>query len=342
LLLLCLTLGMALTLNVGLFIWTTAICLLGLLPSWFWERVDAWLGESGGQTLAVYYDGDCGLCKNAVRAIRGFFPSGHVSFVTAQSKAEIDADMRRQNSWVVVDESGRRYFRYEALLALAGSSRLFSSFVPLFSRSIVKKIGERIYRLIAEHRSLPCRVTIESTSKPPLFKLDVFTSAFVALLLAYVFLWNVAKIPGSALKFSERGRALGELLGLDQSWTMYAPSPTHDDGWFVIPGKLKDGRVVDVYHAGKPVTWERPSVISATFKNYRWQKFMQRIQTSETYRPYYLQYLCRDWNRSHSGGSELEELEIYFMLEPTLPNYEYATPIKLSLMKHRCNEPQAR
>ncbi len=78
--------------------------------------------------------------------------------------------------------------------------------------------------------------------KPPLFKLGVFTSAFVAFLLAYVFLWNVAKIPGSALKFSERGRALGELLGLDQSWTMYAPSPTHDDGWFVIPGKLKDGR----------------------------------------------------------------------------------------------------
>ena len=74
--------------------------------------------------------------------------------LTAQSNTEIDADMRRQNSWVVVDESGRRYFRYEALVALAASSRLFSSFVPLFSRSIVKKIDERIYRLIAEHRSL--------------------------------------------------------------------------------------------------------------------------------------------------------------------------------------------
>ena len=44
------------------------------------------------------------------------------------------------------------------------------------------------------------------------------------------------------------------------------------------------------------------------------------------YRPFYAQYLCRDWNARHSADTQLEELRIYFLMEVTLPNYEYFTP----------------
>jgi predicted DCC family thiol-disulfide oxidoreductase YuxK len=172
LLLLCLTLGMALMLNVGLFIWTTAVCLLGLLPSWFWERVGAWLGKNDGRKVVAYFDRNCGFCKHTVRVIRGLFPAEHVSFAAAQSDPEVEAEMRRQNSWVVVDESGTCHFRYDGALVLASASQVLRPLVPLFSRSIVKKIGERIYRLLAVHRTVVCRPSTEITTQPSLLTLN--------------------------------------------------------------------------------------------------------------------------------------------------------------------------
>ena len=39
------------------------------------------------------------------------------------------------------------------------------------------------------------------------------------------------------------------------------------------------------------------------------------------HREYYLSYLCRDWNSNHYPD-RLKEIEMHFMLEKTLDNYE--------------------
>jgi hypothetical protein len=157
-------------------------------------------------------------------------------------------------------------------------------------------------------------------------------------LVCYVFLWNAAGVPGSPVRLSERERILGNLLALDQEWGMFAPFPSKNGGWYVIPGRLRNGKVVDLFNDGAPVTWAKPPLVSATFKSFRWQKYMQTIRNQQhaAYRKYYGAYLCRAWNRGHTGELQLTSLEVVYVLEMTLPNYEYFTPTKVVAFTHEC------
>ena len=248
--------------------------------------------------------------------------------------------MRLHNSWVVLDEDGNRHYGFLAGMIVAQHSYFLSWFVPLSQFSWVKRIGEKIYRIIAEHKKNSCWLEpAESSIRVPAFNLGKIQCACVAILLLYVFFWNVATVPNSSIRISERFRSIGEALGLAQAWTMFSPYPLKDDGWYVIPGKLKNGKQVDLFSNGKEITWAKPDVVSATYKNFRWQKYMMNLwrQNYRQYRPYYAQYLCRDWNAHHSPDMQLVELQIYFELELTLPNYEYSTPEKVLLLEHRCD-----
>ena len=91
-------------------------------------------------------------------------------------------------------------------------------------------------------------------------------SLLVAILLLYVFWWNVAGLPSAGFRMPERFYPIGQILGLEQRWAMFAPSPLKNDGWYVIPGKLKNGKEVDLFRNGKEITWAKPMLVSATIK----------------------------------------------------------------------------
>jgi len=63
---------------------------------------------------------------------------------------------------------------------------------------------------------------------------------------------------------------------------------------------------------------------------------MELLRYTPSLFPYYSAYLCRDWNRRHVTGEQLVELEIVFMLEVTLPNFDYSPVEKVELFKHVC------
>jgi hypothetical protein len=63
---------------------------------------------------------------------------------------------------------------------------------------------------------------------------------------------------------------------------------------------------------------------------------MEQVRKHRSFLLYYAQYLCRDWNRRHSAAEALMELEIFYVLEWTLPNYGYSIPMKQSVLKHQC------
>jgi predicted DCC family thiol-disulfide oxidoreductase YuxK len=331
-------LGFGLGLAIGLFAFIGALCPIGLLPSWFWEKIANRLDALKSRGLKIYYDRDCGFCANAVRVIRGIV-SRDSQILTAQSDPSIDEEMRKKNSWVVVDESGKRYFEYQAALMMVTQSPLLRPLVWFLNLSLVKKLGERVYRSIANHRRVACRIPESpgASDTQPL-RMNIITSSVLMTLLLWVLVWNVANLPAANLTVPERIGAIGRLLGLDQQWGMFAPYPHKGDGWYVIPARLKDGQIIDLFRGGRPVTWEKPSRVAATYKNYRWRKYMMNLwlKDYERHRPYYAQYLCRDWNSRHRGAQRLEELEIVYMLEVTLPDYEYFTPEKVLLLKHRC------
>ena len=158
--------------------------------------------------------------------------------------------------------------------------------------------------------------------------------------LIYVFLWNVGTLPSVAVRFSERFRSIGEMTGLEQKWNMFAPSPGRADGWYVIVGTLKSGQVVDLFRDGTAVSWQKPQSMSAMIKNFRWQKYLASLLAQENIalRPYYGRFLCRQWNNRHAGDRRVVELELFYMLETTRPDYEYSTPVKVSVFSHRCED----
>jgi hypothetical protein len=133
--------------------------------------------------------------------------------------------------------------------------------------------------------------------------------------------------------------SIEQTLRLDQHWDMFSPKPPTDDGWFVLPGKLRDGTEVDVYRREIGVTFNKPEVVADMYPNNRWQKFMMNLwlKENEDKRLYYGQYLCRAWNDGvKDPQKQLATFEIYFVRSDNLLNYKKATPESVRIWSHRC------
>ncbi len=157
--------------------------------------------------------------------------------------------------------------------------------------------------------------------------------AFV--LLAYVAWWNFGGL-NPAWRVPPSLRAVGLALRLDQRWALFAPAPLANDGWYVIPGRLAGGATVDLFRGGRALDWRKPALVSATYPNQRWRKYLMRLsrRRSAVYRPDYARYLCR-WNETHDGRERLRGLHLYFMREVTLED-RVARPHRVRLLRFRC------
>jgi hypothetical protein len=142
---------------------------------------------------------------------------------------------------------------------------------------------------------------------------------------------------------------LGYLLGLVQSWEMFAPSPSAwSTTWYVIPGTLRDGREVDLFASAvsgdpslvKEVSWEKPPNIAGTMDKY-WRKYLENLNDGSEYhnRILFADYICREWNTLHKGGAELTTVRVAHMTERTLSDYRRATPEREWLLKYTCQVP---
>jgi hypothetical protein len=149
-----------------------------------------------------------------------------------------------------------------------------------------------------------------------------------ATLLALVLWWNMATLPGVAnLPKPQPARTVVEVLRLDQRWNLFAPRPMTDDGWYVVPGALESGDLVDLFRDGTPVRLgelderSKPDDVSAELGGYRWRKYLQNLRLSRhrRHRALYAAYLCREWNRSHQGGERVAALQLVYVRERTPP-----------------------
>ena len=112
---------------------------------------------------------------------------------------------------------------------------------------------------------------------------------------------------------------------------MFAPGVGKLDGWYVVPGRLKDGSEVDLYltRIGENVTFRKPPLVSSIYPDQRWRKFLMNLLASPRFRPSWADYICRDWNisRKQKGTSkELLSFHIIFMRKFTLRNYRTTAP----------------
>jgi hypothetical protein len=130
----------------------------------------------------------------------------------------------------------------------------------------------------------------------------------------YILLWNLMGLENSNYRISQQMQWIGRALNINQHWGMYAPYPMVQDGWFITPGKLRDGTMVDV-RTGGSVNLAPPDSIVQYNKDHRWTLFYLFYSDDENvrYRLGYGDYLCREWNKNHSGDKQLLSLEIVLM-----------------------------
>ena len=164
---------------------------------------------------------------------------------------------------------------------------------------------------------------------------DILISLVGAFFMVYILLWNFQTI--DLYDFPDNVEFVAYLTRIDQKWNMFSPKPMTDDGWYVIPGTLVSEEEVDLFNNGE-VSFDKPDLVSATYKNQRWRKYMMNLWDKDYsyYRTYYADYLCMEWNTKHEGEEKLKKLEIVYMREDTLLDYKVRGPEKVVLLEFEC------
>ncbi|MDX1386836.1 MAG: HTTM domain-containing protein [bacterium] len=161
--------------------------------------------------------------------------------------------------------------------------------------------------------------------------------------LAYVLLWNFkVSFPDSLAQYYPRGfPVLGKILHIDQRWGMYAPNPTRSGGWYVIPARMANGEIVDLFQGGAPVSWDSPESVAQSYPNERWGNYLTTLwlERERGHRRLYAQYLCRNWNASHSAQEWVLGVELINMDTWTPPPGRVIPAKRLSLGSYPCASP---
>lgn len=171
------------------------------------------------------------------------------------------------------------------------------------------------------------------------------SNVLAAFFITCIFLWNVITLGVRLPYIPPYLNTIGTLFRIDQYWNMFSPYPLKEDGWFVIPGKLRDGSEVNLFTNGGPVDWQKPALVSATFPNDRWRSYMMNLlydDQSDVDLLYYANYLCQQWNESHPFEKQLMTFDIDFMSRINTwmgPPEPYK---KLVLWEHHCFDKRSR
>ena len=165
---------------------------------------------------------------------------------------------------------------------------------------------------------------------------------FFTFFLVYSFVWNLGneELQPRQLRVPRQMAWIGHSLRLDQRWNMFSPGPFTEDGWFIIEGHFKDGRVLDLFKNGGEISWDKPRNVAGTYKNQRWRKYMMNLWLieNERYRLPFGQYICRLWNKNGRSPRELSTFSLIYMLETTNLDGSETEPEKRVIWQHWCFE----
>jgi hypothetical protein len=293
--------GIWLTMDIGIFPWISAFCMVCFFPTWFWDRAS---------TLRSVLLRRVELARR-LQLATARLASAIVSFSKAVLSFLMDA---RQ-------------------LLLAGPALHGDPLADHTAAPVPSPAAGAIGTAETRHVEEP---------EPAELRSSLATNLLAFFFIFYILCWNLTT--ATSFTLPERIVPLGPFLGLDQYWGMFAPSPSDEDGWYVIPGELRDGQKVDLMpitrddYSMHPITYEKPQDIPATYKNEHWRKYLENIynQDHADQRLYFGQYICRQWNAHHTGADTLETFRIIYMLELTLPDYRQSKPEKVDLWNHEC------
>ena len=120
---------------------------------------------------------------------------------------------------------------------------------------------------------------------------------------------------------------LGVMLGLDQSWQMFAPAPPKEAGFFIMKGELESGEIVDVWRPGLPFTFDRPSSVPDVFPHDRVMNWFQTLRFRPRFSGPMLDYLHFRWRQSNPHRP-LKSISLIYITQAIRPPEEggYSAP----------------
>lgn len=332
--------GLLLTLALGHFPWVSLSSLTLLLGPALWDRLGRRVPRS--RPLRIYYDEDCGFCLRACLILRQLLilpPDTEI--LPAQRTPRARALMEAQWSWVVIDADDAAHLKWAAMVALIRDSRLLGWSYRLWAWRGWTRTGDTVYDFVATHRGRIGALTVPLLARrelpdPPG---SLITLLAVGLMLLTL-IWNIASVGWLPNGIMQTIAPPLRLLRLDQSWDLFAPKPMTDDGWFVMPGQLEDGRRVDLM-SGRigTVRYDKPRMVaSEQFTNIRWSSYLGRLwlQRYAAHREPYARYRCREWNRDAPDGQRLQQFSIEYMLEITPPPGGETTVERRVIWRQQC------
>jgi len=298
--------GIWLTMDVGLFSWNAALCMVCFFPTWFWDQAARLNGLVSGRSNLAHR-----LRRAGTHLVHAYWTPVQTRFLRVAGAAQ------------------------PSVASLAG----LSQHPELTTRTWRGEIrpATRATDGAEMHHGTPAGYG------PTMLRSSLATNLLALLFLVYVFLWNLAGA-SSSFTMPERLWPPATFLGLDQNWGMFAPAPPKGDLWHVIPGRLQDGRQVDLLPVAKgdfsmhELSWAKPPYVRELYRNERWRKYLENISNNQwtDQRLYFGQYICREWNARHTGAEQLRTFEIAYMWQETFPNYRQGAPQKVVLWQHSC------
>jgi hypothetical protein len=328
--------GFILFMEIGHFPYVSLTSLTLLLGGWWWDWAQRAFDH--GRHVRIYYDRDCAFCLKSCQLFRTLMVLPRCEILPAQNSVRANALMEAQYSWVVIDGEDVAHTKWSAFVALVRHSLILRWLAPLASLKLWERPGVAVYDWVGRHRGAFGEMTAALLPTRPL-RVDVprWADAVAAFFAVVLLGWNFATVnwlPDSVMRvFSPVVR----VLRIDQTWNMFAPRPWRDDGWYLVPGRLEDGREVDLL-TGAPVDYSRPMDIAATDPNVRWRTYRTLIwdPTFAENRRFYARFLCRDWNVAAPPGGHVLTFKIVYMLERAVPPGETPTVEQRVLWWHEC------
>jgi len=315
--LILLHIGFLLLLTVGIYPFVSITSLLLLLPTRFWDSLQARLRTPERMGLAIYYDAPCEFCRKTCLLLRTFLLLESTPVRPAQEHPEIGPLLEAENSWVVEDHDGRRYLRWSAMVLVLRRSWLLAPVAGLLNTAPLRALGDRFYRWVGEHRQGLGKV---SAALLPYRRISLRLPLLVNLGvggLMLVLIWsNTAILKQVDLEFHWRFKQGLKALWLDQRWMMFAPEPGRTTRWMFVAGELEGGQRVNAYaNDFTPSVLEKPADGSGYFDGYRWRKYFRRRDIL-THWPRLADFYCRRWNSAHPA-QPLERVYGHILTERT-------------------------
>lgn len=337
---LCLQMGFGNFLHVGIFPFISTAFLTSLLPSSFWiiaSRKSMKKSQHAG--THIYYQANNRCTHRLFRIYQTFFLPMTIRVAPIQAIGGDEDALLKGAQYFVIDSTGKPCYEMEALKLLLSASPLLWPLAYFLKYKPVQISAGKATKVAAHLIQTP--VIRKKIEQPPVsfkFYPGKAGNAMAAAMLIIVVLWNWSTLPEKRNHLPIPVQRVALRLGLDQKWSMFAPFPRTSDGWFVMPGQLRDGTEIDI-RTGKNVTWDKPKNYASTIPSDRWRKYYENYAYGSNFNDFrmdYGKYLCREWNTSHPFNKQLMKYKIQMKREDELPGYKVSEPRDVHLWSHYC------